>query len=109
RVSTKEYSYVVMELTTAQTAAIGSIASGPLLRTTEVTYLVNDPAIDANTRAAYRARNLLALPTSTTIYQGAALESNVVAKTAISYDEGGQLAQLNDYGSVLNWTDPQTP
>src|SRR5258705_5180823 len=49
------------------------------------------------------------MPTSTTIYKGAPTDNNVVSQQLISYDEGGSLAQLNDYGSVVNWTDPQTP
>jgi len=30
---------------------------------------------------------------------------NVFAQSAITYDEGGQYAQLNDYPSVTNWSD----
>ena len=105
---TKQYDYVSISQATGQTGAIGSISAGVLLRTSEATYLVNDPAIDANTRAAYRARNLLGLPTTSTVYKGLPGDTNVVSRSTVSYDEGGQFAQFNDYGSVLNWTNPQT-
>jgi len=52
--ATNEYDYVVLDQTTAQTIAIGSVPTGALLRRTEKTYL------DA-TNQAYRDRNLLAL------------------------------------------------
>jgi hypothetical protein len=78
---------------------------GALLRTEEATFLVNDPNISTSTQAAYRARSLVALPTSMRVKDGV---GNIVAQSSVTYDEGGQFAQLNDYGSVLNWTDPQT-
>ncbi|HEX8140050.1 MAG TPA: hypothetical protein VF544_20985, partial [Pyrinomonadaceae bacterium] len=54
--------------------------------TTEMTYLVNDTRIDASQRAAYRARNLIALPTSKIVHQGE-LNGAIAARTEMSYDE----------------------
>ena len=96
--ATNEYDYVVLDPTTAETIAIASVSTGLLQRRTEKTYL------DA-TNAAYRDRNLLGLVTSVTVKDRFA---NILAQSSITYDEGGQYAQLNDYGSVTNWTDPQT-
>src|SRR5205823_10353152 len=63
--STNQYDYASLDSTTAQTGAISSILLGTLVRTEEATYLVNDGAIDASTKTAYRNRQLLGLPTST--------------------------------------------
>lgn len=105
RISTTEHDYVVVDLTTAQIGGIGSIAAGAPLRTTEVTYLVNDSTIDATTRAAYRARNLLALPTSTRLKVGDAT-GPVVAKGFIRYDESA--FPLISEGNTDGWIDPAT-
>lgn len=97
----REYDYVVVDQNTAQTLPIGSFSSipyGTLLRTQQTTYLTSN--------ASYRNRNILGLPASTIVYKGAVSDNIVVAQSSISYDEGGQFAQLNDYGSVINWTDP---
>jgi len=102
--SVSEYDYVAIDQTTAQTTAItsiGSIPMGTLIRTTQTGYMTSD--------ANYRNRNIVGLPTSTIVYKGSPTDNIVVAQQSISYDEGGQFAQLNDYSSVLNWTDPQTP
>ncbi len=102
--SVSQYDYVLVDQNTAQTIAVtalNSIPIGTLLRTTQITYLTGN----ANYRTA---RNIVGLPTSTTIYKGTPTDNNVVARSTISYDEGGPFAQLNDYGSVVNWTDPQT-
>ncbi|MGH9872553.1 MAG: RHS repeat-associated core domain-containing protein [Pyrinomonadaceae bacterium] len=97
--ATNEFDYVVLDQTTAQTIGIGSVSLGLLKRRTEKTYL------DA-TNAAYRDRNLLGMVTSVTVKDGLA---NILAQSSIAYDETGQpYSQLNDYGSVTNWTDPQT-
>ena len=100
---TTEYGYVALDLTTAQSGAISSIGAGSLLRTTEVTYLVNDPAIDANTRAAYRARNMLALPTSTCVKDAGGI---IVAQSSIKYDEAA--FPLLTSGTPTGWIDPAT-
>ncbi|MGH9873170.1 MAG: hypothetical protein ACRD9S_12010, partial [Pyrinomonadaceae bacterium] len=64
RSSASEYDYQPVSQTTGQTGAISTIAAGSLLRTSETTFLVNDANIDATTRAAYRARDLLGLVSS---------------------------------------------
>lgn len=96
--ATNEYDYVLIDQNTAQTIAIGSVPTGTLLRRTEKTYL------DA-VNQAYRDRNLLGIVSSVTVKDAA---GNILAQSTILYDEGGQFAQLNDYASVVNWTDPQT-
>jgi RHS repeat-associated protein len=97
-VATKEYDYIVMDQATAQTIDIGSVPTGALLRQTVKTY------VDAANQS-YRDRNLLGLVNSVTVKDAA---ENVIAQTSTSYDEGGPYAQLSDYASVTNWTDPQT-
>ena len=89
-----EFDYVVLDQTTAQTIAIGSVPTGSLLRRTEMTNL------DA-TNAGYRDRNLLGLVSSSTVKDAA---GNIVAQSSIGYDE----SSLFTYGSVTNWTDPGT-
>jgi RHS repeat-associated protein len=96
--SVSEYDYVPVAQSTAQTAAIGSIPRASLpLRTTETAYLDDDPA--------YRAQNILGLPTLVTVKSGSA---TVVAKTAMFYDEPDyQLG--NTYGAVTGWAAPTGP
>lgn len=101
--ATNRYGYVTVDQETAQSGAITAFTPGTLLRTDETTYLVNDTAIDATTRAAYRARQLLSLPTSTRVKDGA---GTIGAKTATSYDETAY--PLLTYASVPNWTNPLT-
>jgi hypothetical protein len=95
--SSSQSDFASVDQTTAQTGAINSIPTGSLVRSTQTTYLTGD--------ANYRNRNILGLPISATIYDGA---WNVVAQSTVSYDEGGQYALLNDYGSVTGWNDPGT-
>ena len=93
--SVSEYDFVPVAQSTAQTAAIGSIprAAQPL-RTTETAYLDDNPA--------YRAQNILGLPTLVTVKNGAGV---VTAKTAMGYDElAYQL--VNNYGAVTGWSAP---
>ncbi len=104
-ISTAQYDYVPINSNTAQTGAIGTIAqnfaqSTPL-RTSEGTYLVNDPLIDSQIQDAYRARNLLSLPSSTRTKNP---QGTIVAEQRIRYDETALLT----YGPVLGWTDPGT-
>lgn len=99
--SVSQYDYVLIDQNTAQTipaTSLSSIPNGALLRTEQTAYLTGN--------ANYRNRNIVGLPTSTIVYKGAVSDNIVVARSSISYDEGGQFAQLNDYGSVINWTDP---
>jgi RHS repeat-associated protein len=93
--SVKEYDYVAVDQNTAQTGPISSIPTpAQPLRITETAYLDSD--------ASYRARNLLGLPTSVTVRNGA---TAVVAKSTTSYDES--LYQLGaTYGAVTHWAAP---
>jgi RHS repeat-associated protein len=107
-ISTSQHDYVAVSSSVAQSGAIGVMPQGPALRTSETTFLINDPNIDAATRDAYRVRGFLSLPTSTRVRNGS-ITGPVVAQSSISYDEGGLFAQLNDYSVVSGWSDPQTP
>ncbi|MDQ3816986.1 MAG: hypothetical protein M3362_04755, partial [Acidobacteriota bacterium] len=103
RTSTTEYDYATVDQTTAQTGTSSQIPLGARLRIQEATFLVNDTVINSTTRTEYRNHNLLGLPTSTRVRDGAL---NIVAETSISYDESS--FPLLTYGSVSNWTDPGT-
>src|SRR5205085_10817850 len=80
----RHYDFASVDQTTAQTGAISALPVGTLLRTDEVTYLVNDPTIAQSTRDAYRARNLITLPSSARVKDGA---GNIVSQATTSYDE----------------------
>jgi RHS repeat-associated protein len=103
-IGTNSYDHVSINQTTAQTGAIDSIPVGALLRTEESTYLVNDANIPQATRDAYRARNLVALPTQVVVKNGA---GNIVALTKFSYDEPAY-TPLTYAGGIPGWTDPGT-
>lgn len=105
--ATHRHGYVSVDDWAAKNAGVGSFTqTGAPLRTDETTFLVNDPTVDASTRAAYRARNLLGLPTSTRVKDGA---GNVIAKTAVTYDQfDAAHYPLLTYPSVSSWADPQT-
>jgi RHS repeat-associated protein len=105
RTSASEYDYVSVTQTTGQTGTIGAISAGSPLRTSETTYLVNDTNIDGTTRAAYRARNLLGLVSSTRVKIGTGM-GTIVAQSSVSYDEGTY--PLLTYGAITGWTDPAT-
>lgn len=98
QISVKEYDYVPVAQSTAQTASIGSIPRASLpLRTTETAYLDDNPA--------YRAQNILGLPTLVTVRNG---PGAAAAKTAMFYDESDyQLG--NTYGAVTGWAAPAGP
>jgi len=100
-ISTSSYEYASVDQTTAQSAAIAAIPQGALVRTQEATYLVNDATIYAGTKAAYRARNLVGLPTSSRIKNAA---GTIVGQSRVSYDEAGY--PLLTYGAVTGWSDP---
>lgn len=102
-ISASQYDYATVPSATAQTGAISVMPQGDLLRTSETTFLVNDPAIDSTTRDAYRARSLLSLPTSTRIKNG---QGTIVAEGEVHYDEGSY--PLLTYGAVTGWSDPGT-
>ena len=94
----KTYHYVAVDLTTAQTANIDSIAalfsSSNLANTSETDYLY-----DGN----YKARNIVTLPVETRVKDAS---GNVVAKSQIAYDEGSY--PIISAGTDQMWTDPNT-
>jgi RHS repeat-associated protein len=94
--SKNEYDYLTVDQSTARTGAIGTMPmSATPLRSTETAYLTGD--------ANYRTRNLLGLPTSSTIKDAAGA---IVAQTTMSYDEGAY--PLLSYSLVTGWSDPAT-
>jgi RHS repeat-associated protein len=102
-ISTNRYDYAALDSNTAQTGAISTMPQGTILRTDETTFLVNDPAIDYGTRAAYRSRNFLSLPTSARVKNA---QGAIIAQSAMRYDEAAY--PLLTYSTVTGWTDPQT-
>lgn len=102
-VSTSQYGYITVDQFTAQNSSIGAMPRGPLMNTIEVTYLVNDASIEAGTRASYRDRNLLALPTVTRTRDAAGA---VVAQSEVRYDEMSY--PVLTYGPITGWVDPAT-
>lgn len=90
--STGKYDYVEVDPSTAQSGPITD--NGALLSTAETTYLDD---------AAYRDRNILGLPETSTI-KGAA--GNVVAKAETVYDEPAYAVTIA--GTATGWTDPET-
>ncbi|HKR60174.1 MAG TPA: hypothetical protein VJS64_10615, partial [Pyrinomonadaceae bacterium] len=107
-ISTSKYDFLSIDQTTAQTATIDAIASlegWTAVRTEEATFLENDPLIDATKKAAYRARNLISLPTSTRIRNGGPT-GPIVAKSEFEYDETTD--PVPPYGAVIGWNDPGT-
>jgi RHS repeat-associated protein len=102
-ISTNGYDFASISSSTAQTGAIGSISLGTLVRTHEITYLVNDTSISSTVRQSYRDRQLLGLPSSTRVKDGS---GTIVAQSEVKYDESGY--SLLTYGSHTGWTDPST-
>jgi RHS repeat-associated protein len=89
---------------TALSGGVGEMPDGPMIRKEETTFLVNDPEVAAETRAAYRARNMVTLPSSTRIKDG---DDGIIARSKISYDETAYpLLPYN--GSIVGWSDPGT-
>jgi RHS repeat-associated protein len=97
----KVFDFVPIDLSTAQSAAIDSIAIGTPLKTVETTYVT-----DTN----YTSKQMVSMPLATFVKTG---DENgaIVAKTENSYDDAG-------YGLVLSgalsgiasntWADPST-
>jgi RHS repeat-associated protein len=111
-IATRYYDYVSISQSVGQTGAISAIPNGTLLRSEETTYLVNDTSIAQTTRDAYRARNLVSLPSKSVVKNGAGA---VVSASEIIYDEYTAAKYshyaalpLLTYASVLNWNDPTT-
>lgn len=105
----ESYDYVSVDPSTAQTGAISAFPPGALLRREEATYLVNDPNIAQTIRDAYRARNLLGLPTQKLVRKSNTGNpaTDVVAAAEFKYDEAAY-APLNISVTVPGWTDPAT-
>lgn len=95
----KRYNFIAVNLTTAQTADIATIAalfsSGDLADSSETDYLY-----DSN----YKARNLVTLPIETRVKDAA---GNVKAKSQISYDQTSTYPIISA-GTDSQWTDPST-
>jgi RHS repeat-associated protein len=113
--ATNHYDFISISNSSAQTSPIDSISAGALLRTNEATFLVNDADLNAATRAAYRNRNLLSLPTSTRVRKPAGnVPGEIVAQTRTSYDDydatgncdTGNHPLLPYEGTITHWTDP---
>jgi RHS repeat-associated protein len=113
--ATNQYDFTSITQSSASTWAIDSITPGNLLRTEETTYLVNDLNLNADTRAAYRNRNLLRLPTSSRVRKPAGcVPGDVVAEMKTSYDDydptgsyqTGNYPLLTYGGTITSWTDP---
>ena len=94
RTSSTEYGFKLVNPTTAQNDPIDSIPDGPLLRITNTSYLT--------TNANYRDRNILGLPTYSSISDA----NGIVSQTSISYDESAY--PLLSFGPVVGWNNPQT-
>src|SRR6185295_18029407 len=101
--STTESDFVAVPLTSAQTDSISSFGAGSPMRTVDTTYLVNDTLIASSVRNAYRARQLIALPTIVVTRNGLGTR---VAETRINYDESTY--SLLSYSGVTGWIDPLT-
>jgi RHS repeat-associated protein len=101
-ISTKQYEYVSVIQSTAQTGNTSQIPNGALLRTEETTFLVNDPDISQAIKDAYRERHMIALPSKMLVKNGSGV---VVAATQYKYDESAY--PLTTYPTVSSWTDPQ--
>lgn len=101
---TNQYDYVTISQSAAQNSAIGSIPQGSLIRTEEMTYLVNDLTISSTIRQYYRDRHLLSLPTNSKVKNAS---GTVVAESQTLYDEAAY-APLTVSGTVPGWTNPNT-
>jgi RHS repeat-associated protein len=94
RTSSSEYAFTLIDQNTAQNGTIDSIPLGNLVRTTTTTY--------TTANANYRNRNILGLPTYSSISDA----NGVVAQTYIDYDESAY--PLISVDPVTGWNDPQT-
>lgn len=100
--SVVEYDWVAISQASAQSDPIGSIpVPAQPTRITETTNLLLDSSIPQATRDAYRARNLVNLPSSTRVKDGS---GTVVAQSSVKYDE----YTLTNLGATTGWADPQT-
>ena len=112
-IKSEHYDYTSVSLSTAQTGAISAFTAGTLIRTEETTYLVNDTSYSQAIRDAYRARNMLGLPTKKIVKNTAGL---IVAATEFVYDEYSApkypnytaLPLLTYANPVTGYTDPAT-
>ncbi len=94
RTSVSEYGYQLVDQNTAQNGTVDSIPLGTLVRTSNTTYTTAD--------ANYRNRNILGLPTYSSISDA----NGLVSQTFIDYDESAY--PLISVAPVIGWNDPQT-
>jgi RHS repeat-associated protein len=94
RIGSSEYGFTLVDQNTAQNGTIDSVPLGPLVRTTSTSYTTSD--------LNYRSRNILGLPTYSSISDA----GGVVSQTFIDYDESSY--PLIPVGPVVGWNDPQT-
>jgi RHS repeat-associated protein len=99
--TTKFHDYATVNSGTAHSININDITAGTLLRSVGTTYLVNDPGIALEVQEAYRARNLVGLPTLVRMHEGD-VTGPVAAQTRMKYDE----TALASNPGVTNWTNP---
>jgi RHS repeat-associated protein len=97
--TTRHYDYATVDPATARGGAINSMSPGALLRSVATTYFVNDASIDAAVREAYRARNLVGLPSLVQVYEGD-VTGTLAAQTRMKYDE----TALASNPGVTSWT-----
>jgi hypothetical protein len=97
---TKAYSYKVLDLNTAQSGDLPTIASlfneSDLASISETEYLYD---------AGYKARNMLGMPTETKVLNPAN-PTEVLSKSQFFYDEQGQYFSMADYGSTVGYEAP---
>jgi len=94
RTGSSEYGFKLVDQNTAQNATIDSIPFGTLVRSTNAVYTTSD--------ANYRNRNILGLPTYSSISDA----TGIVSQTYIDYDQPAY--PLLSVGPVVGWNDPQT-
>lgn len=95
----KAHNYIVLNLSTAQTADIDTISanfsSATLSRVSEIDYLYD---------TSYKARGILGLPTETRVLNPTNT-SEVLAKSQFVYDEP---TYFDNVYTTTNWEDPQS-
>ncbi|HEY8559355.1 MAG TPA: RHS repeat-associated core domain-containing protein [Pyrinomonadaceae bacterium] len=81
---------------------VGGLRPQTPVRTSESTYLVNDPEY-ATVQNAYKIQNMVALITATVVKDGA---NRIVSKNEVRYDEPAY--PLISAGATGNWQDPNS-
>ncbi|HEY9284951.1 MAG TPA: RHS repeat-associated core domain-containing protein [Pyrinomonadaceae bacterium] len=93
--------YAAVSQATAQTGAISAMPLGATARTDETTFVVNDPSLAQATRDAYRARNLVGLPSSSRVRNASGA---IVSQAEVRYDEAAYAPLA--CGATVGWSDP---